>query len=203
MASYLIHMCVAKELNKKIKKEESKLLIGSIAPDISKLINQNRDISHFFVNNKYDIDLFLSKYEKYLNDDFVLGYFIHLYTDYLWEKYFISKICNNGVLTLLDGTKEKWDENTLDKYIYNDYTSMNDELVKYYDIDLNIFNETFKIENIIKEIPINKINILIDKANDIISNAKKVKPYVIDTNSIYEFINFCTNKIYFKIQKIK
>ena len=31
----------------------------------------------------------INKYKNHLNDDFVMGYFIHLYTDYLWFKYFI------------------------------------------------------------------------------------------------------------------
>ena len=38
MASSLIHMAIANEVNKSIKYDNNKLLIGSIAPDISKLI---------------------------------------------------------------------------------------------------------------------------------------------------------------------
>ena len=34
MASSLIHICVAKEVNKFLNRDESQLLIGSIAPDI-------------------------------------------------------------------------------------------------------------------------------------------------------------------------
>ena len=38
MASALIHIAVANEINKKLNKDKSKLLIGSRAPDISKIV---------------------------------------------------------------------------------------------------------------------------------------------------------------------
>ena len=37
MASSIIHVAVANELNKKLNVDRNQLLIGSIAPDISKL----------------------------------------------------------------------------------------------------------------------------------------------------------------------
>ena len=51
MASSMIHMAVAKEINKKLKKDEKALLIGTIAPDISKLIGDNKIKSHFLGND--------------------------------------------------------------------------------------------------------------------------------------------------------
>ena len=38
MASSIIHIAVAKEINKVLNRKESNLLIGTIAPDISKLL---------------------------------------------------------------------------------------------------------------------------------------------------------------------
>ena len=38
MASFLIHMCVCDEVNKVICKDRKKMLVGSIAPDIAKLV---------------------------------------------------------------------------------------------------------------------------------------------------------------------
>ena len=38
MASALIHIAVASKINKKIKRKESEYLIGSIAPDIAKIV---------------------------------------------------------------------------------------------------------------------------------------------------------------------
>lgn len=36
-----------------------------------------------------------------MNFDFVLGYYIHLYTDYLWFKYFMTEIEKEGFCNLL------------------------------------------------------------------------------------------------------
>ena len=47
MASAIIHMAVASELNKKIKRKESEYFIGSIAPDIAKIVGIDRNITHF------------------------------------------------------------------------------------------------------------------------------------------------------------
>ena len=95
MASSIIHMAVANEINKVLKRDNNKLLIGSIAPDISKQVGQTKLHSHFLDNNDTNIpnmDRFLEKYKDKLDDDFVMGYYIHLYTDYFWFKYFIPEI---------------------------------------------------------------------------------------------------------------
>ena len=42
MASSLIHMCVASEINKKYNLPKNMLLLGSIAPDISKLVGETK-----------------------------------------------------------------------------------------------------------------------------------------------------------------
>ena len=47
MASSVIHMCVAKEINKYLKRDDKNILIGTIAPDISKLLNETKEKSHF------------------------------------------------------------------------------------------------------------------------------------------------------------
>ena len=47
MASALIHMAVAEKLNKKLKRRESEYLIGSIAPDVARIIGMDRNITHF------------------------------------------------------------------------------------------------------------------------------------------------------------
>ena len=42
MASAIIHICVAKEINKTLQLPEKELFLGSIAPDISKQVGQTR-----------------------------------------------------------------------------------------------------------------------------------------------------------------
>ena len=76
MASSVIHMVVASEINKVLKRDNNKLLIGAIAPDISKLLGETKVRSHFLKrkgNDVPNIERFLQKYRNNLNDDFVLG----------------------------------------------------------------------------------------------------------------------------------
>ena len=73
--------------------DENYLLLGSIAPDISKQIGETKEISHFLDHSNEDdipnIDRFLSKYRSELNNPFEMGYFIHLLTDKYWFRDYV------------------------------------------------------------------------------------------------------------------
>ena len=208
MASSVIHMAVASEINKIIKKDNHKLLIGSIAPDISNCLGRTKIESHFLDSDDTDIpniDKFLNKYKSKLNDDFVIGYYIHLYTDYLWFKYFISEIYNkeNNMITKLDGSIVKCNGNMLSIYIYNDYTNINMKLLDEYNMDLSIFYEEIPyLENIIDEIPMNEIKTIVDKASIIIKNSKEHKDFVFNIENIKKFIERSTELILVKLKEL-
>jgi len=202
MASFLIHMCICDEVNKIIKKDRKKILIGSIAPDIAKLIGISRDVTHFGKYPVFNEEHFLEKYKNNLNDDFVLGYFIHLYTDYLWNEYFINQIFKDGEITMIDGKKIKCDKE-LSTYLYQDYDSLIEDIINTYDMDLSFLNENIPvIDNIIEEIPISKLNIILDKTKELISYKNKSKLNVMDMNSINLFVSLCKNKIIKKLNEI-
>jgi len=205
MASSVIHMAVASEVNKKINRDINKLLIGTIAPDISKLVGETKVKSHFSSNDLEDlpnIDKFVKKYKKNLDDDFVMGYYIHLYTDYLWFKYFITEILHNDRITKKDGSIVKLNGEMKKLYIYNDYTNLNIQLIEKYNLDLKIFyNDIPKINNIIDEIPMDKLNLLIEKTGVIIENSKKGKNYVFDIYDICKFINTTVKLILAKLDE--
>ena len=203
MASSIIHIAVANEINRTLNRNNKKLLIGSIAPDIAKLIGMNKKDSHF--QDKDDtlpcLDEFLKKYKKDLNDDFVLGYYIHLYTDYLWFKYFEPDFYKNGVIHKLDGTIENIPPEKKMEYFYNDYTNLNIKLIDEYNLDLSIFYEELPtFNNIIKEIPMNKIQIIIDQAGIIIENTKESKSYVFDMDVVNKFIK---TSVYYILSNLK
>lgn len=206
MASAVIHLAVANEINKKLRRDNDKLLIGSIAPDISKFIGESRSISHFTDSEDIDypnIDKFLNKYNDKLNDDFVMGYFIHLYTDYLWFKYFIPEIYDKDMIKKLDGSVFECTENMALMYIYNDYTNLNIKLLDEYNMDLEIFyNDPPEFENIITEIPMEKINVILDKISVIIENTKENKDLVFDITNINQFISMSVELIQSKIDEI-
>ena len=179
MAAAVIHLAVANEINKKLNRDKSQLLIGAIAPDISKFIGEDKTKSHFLKeldSNIPDIESFLNKYKNNLTDDFVMGYFIHLYTDYLWFKYFVTEFYDKPMITKLDGTVVKCSGNMLSLYVYNDYTNLNIKLIDKYNMDLKIFyNQLPKLSNIIEEIPMDKMGLLLSQMGIIIENSKEKK----------------------------
>ena len=200
MASAVIHLAVAKELEKYLNIENKKdYYLGSIAPDISKQINQHKKESHFLYNTKEDvpnIELFTTKYQNFKNNDFNLGYYIHLYTDKIWFDEFLEKLTYSNSIKLLDGTILATTHDEIRNLIYKDYTNLNIKLIDEYTIDLSLFYEDFQIpETTLDEIPIDKLNILIDQMGIIIENSKQEKNYVFDIYLINEFINNCIVQI--------
>lgn len=199
MASAIIHIAIAKEINKELNKDEEALLIGTIAPDLAKLINESKVKSHFLDNDENipNIEKFLAKYQNNLNDSFVLGYYIHLYTDYLWFKYFLTEISDDNMITKLDGEKIKLNGNMKVLYIYNDYTNLNIELIKKYNIDIEfLYNYNLdKLSNIIAEIDYHKLDILFNQINKIIENSKKTKEFVFNLENVDNFIVLCSSLI--------
>lgn len=191
MASSIIHMCIAKEVNKTLKiKDVNMLLLGSIAPDISKHIGQSKIKSHFLTDGvNIDIESFLKKYSNQLHNPFIMGYYIHLYTDLLWDKYFITEIVENETIHLLDGKNVNNDPALYTELIYNDYTNLNVQLIDEYNLDLSLFYNNAVLPDIeMAEIPVSKLPILIDYTGIIIQNTKKNKAYTFDLKQIKAFI---------------
>ena len=173
MASAIIHLAVAKTLEKYFNIENPRdYYLGSIAPDISKQIGENKQKSHFLINSRDDIpniELFINKYPNFKNNSFDLGYFIHLYTDKVWFSRFISQIYSGNYIKLLDGTVITTTPEELQNIIYQDYTNLNIKLLDEYKMDLSLFYEDFiKPNTTLDEIPTDKLNILIDKMGLII-----------------------------------
>lgn len=207
MASTIMHMAVAEELYKKTKDKINinyyEYILGSISPDISKIINESKEKSHFLDNDKGipSIEKFLEKYRNDLNNSFNLGYFIHIYTDKLFYKdyypLFIEDKFFTSIIKCLDKTTLKVRPEDKRKMLYNDYTNLNKQLIEEYNLNLDIFFNEFIIpDTTITEIPIYKLNLLIDNAGIIIQNVSQEKEYIIDITSIKSFINDCVHEIY-------
>lgn len=200
MASAVIHLAVAKELEKYLKIENKKdYNLGAIAPDIAQQLKIEKTKSHFIYNTKSDIPnikLFKEKYKNFMNNSFELGYFTHLYTDKLWFDGFIDSLTYSNSIKLLDGTIIHVPQKEIKELIYNDYTNLNTIIIDKYNIDLSLFYEEYQKPNTsIEEIPIDKLNILIDKMGVIIENSKLEKSYIFDITLIDNFINTCVEKI--------
>ena len=196
MASAVIHIAVAKEINKDLKMNEKELFLGTIAPDISKQLGESKVKSHFLLNDKTDLpifDKFLDKYKNNLNNPFIMGYYIHLFTDYLWFKYFIPEITNSSdYIKVLSGNKIKCTKEEIEKLIYNDYTNLNISLIEEYDLDLSLFYEDIEIPNIkFDEIPLNKLQVIVDQMGIIIENSKKEYTYSFNIDNVKQFSELC------------
>jgi len=206
MASSLIHICVAKKVNETLNMDEKQIYLGAIAPDISKLINETKIKSHFLIDEETgvpDINKFLEKYKTNLNDPFVMGYFVHLYTDKIWWEEFMPNKFLFTKVRLLDGSLVELKQKEWLHLLYNDYTNLTTQLLDYYNLDLSLFYEELKLpKNIIKEIPTEKLPLLLNDAGKIIMNSKEEKTYMLDISNIIDFINNCTERIIKSLNKM-
>lgn len=201
MASAIIHLAVAKELDKKLNIiNKYDYYLGSIAPDLAKQIGMSKYESHFLKNSYKDnipnMELFVSRYPNFMENAFELGYYIHLYTDKLWFEDCMEKITCNSALRLLDGTIINTTEEEIQSIIYSDYTNLNIKVIEEYDLDLSLFYEDFKIPNTkLKEIPVDKLNILLDQMGIVIENSKREQTYTMDMLDINNFIEDVSKEI--------
>lgn len=191
MASYYMHICVAKKINEKLNMDEVKLYVGSIAPDLSTELNELKTKSHFLDKQSGIISYqeFAQKYKEHLCDPYVMGYLIHLITDYVWfSKYVKKSILRYAEENDLDLNLQYKD---LKKIILNDYSEISSYLFQNYELDVEKFLD-INVEdiNIVKEIDYTKINVLINKVQNK-ENLTNTKKYTILTEEdVANFIKF-------------
>ena len=195
MASAVIHLCVAKKVNSYVQKNEREFSLGAIAPDIAKLVGESKNRSHFLDEDDSEdtpphYERFINKYKDRLNNAFELGYLVHLMTDFYWFKDYVYQYIE-------DYTNDKSVTYTaIKKIIYNDYTSLNQDLIDDYMLDLYYFqNQIDYPESPIDEIPMDKLDVLVEKMGLIIKNMENNKSLMIDEKKIILFIESCGNKI--------
>ena len=191
MASAIIHLCIAKEVNKVLGMDEKLLFLGTIAPDLSKEIGQSKEISHFLDHSNEDdipnIDRFLNKYEEELRNPFEMGYFIHLLTDKYWFRDYVYKYIER--YSIESGRKDLT-YSALKQLIYDDYTNINIDLIDKYGLSLELFYDKINYPTSkITEIPMDKLPIIVEKMGLIIEESKEEKTSVFDTYDIVKFID--------------
>lgn len=205
MASVIIHLAVAKKVNEVLKRNQNELFLGAMAPDAAKLVGSSRKISHFITNPNSDtpeLNIFLDKYQEDLDDTFVLGYFIHLVTDVLWFDEFLVNFVNENVITTKTGEKLVLEDQDVLDIIYNDFTSMNQEVEKYYNLNLDEFYTLPTLpKSRIKEFPEDYFYEVINKIKLI--NEKKVNySYLFNINKIVPFIEYASTHSLDEIKRI-
>lgn len=205
MASVIIHLAVAKKINEVLKRNQNELFLGAMAPDAAKLVGSSRKISHFITDLESDtpeIDVFLNKYKDFLDDTFVLGYFIHLVTDVLWFDEFLVNFVSQNVITTKRGEKIEMDEKDVLDIIYNDFTSLNQEVEKYYDLNLEDFYKISEFpKSKIKEFPEDYFYYVLDKIK-IINERKSNYNYLFNINQVVPFIEYAAVYCLDEIKKV-
>lgn len=200
MASALIHMAVAKKVNKILKEDEKPFLLGSIAPDVAKIVGIDRGKTHFVDDSKSaspNIKLFLKKYRSKLNEPFELGYYIHLVTDVLWFDEFLPNFIKNGRIRDKEDNIIKVSQKEGIEFLYSDYSNINKKLLDYYNFDLSLFYEPFDFpESHIEEVPSIYFWALISKMGVICSSASNQNSdddnFIFDIEEITHFVEYAT-----------
>lgn len=206
MASFVVHMCVAKKINEKLKLNDKKFLLGSIIPDISKITQEDKHYTHFIdekeisFNNNINLDKFIAKYKNHIKDDFVLGYYVHLYTDYLWYNFYVKDFINAKEIHLLDGKVIDNSSENYVKYVYSDYDNLNEMLIKKYKLNLELFDQELdKIDSIIEEINYNSIQKFINWTKENIAKPPNKDLKIFNLESIIKFIDDTSSEIFLKV----
>ncbi len=130
MPAWKVHLEVAKRLKNffKYNDEEYKLfLLGSVLPDINNahFINASKvighDITHFENPNKDIHNSYINFLDevKHLRNPLENGYFIHLYTDHLWNENFYTQKYTGGDHDLARRDKQNDFNLYANKYIDN------------------------------------------------------------------------------------
>ncbi len=197
MASVMVHLAIVKKVNKHLKAQENLLYLGTIAPDLSKELGNSKDKSHFLDNHgNINLDKFIEKYKYKMWYPYIMGYFIHLYVDKLWEEKFLPRFVNKSNIKLKSGGMSIPDHNILDKLIYDDCTNLTLTLIDKYNINLSIFfNEVIYPKIEVDEVDTKKIDILINKMSVILSNTQKKNTLIFDWKEVIKFVNEASNEI--------
>ncbi len=193
MASAIMHIAIAKKVNEKLHLPEEEFYLGAIAPDIGKLVGLNKTVTHFQSSQEGlpNLNSFIKKYKYDLESTFTLGYFLHLYSDYIWFNEYVNKIYENTSIILKStGEEVLITQNDFSTLIYGDYTNLNKDLIDYYKLDLSLFFNDVQIPKTkIEEIPLHRLQILVDKLGVILLEAGEEKFYFFEPKLAVTYIN--------------
>ncbi len=198
MASSIVHATIAIKLKDKLKiNNYYDYLLGSIAPDIGKIIGVPKNITHFFIReNVPDLTRFIKEYPNYLTNDFLLGYFIHLYCDDLWFNKFLLQFVSNNQIHLLNGQIIEHNERNMIKVIYHDYDLLNADIIKKYHLDYSFLTKSFVKPNIIfKEFDVSKIYLINEQTYHYLTSSHTGEYQLFNMDMIDNYINNCIKEI--------
>ena len=140
MASFSIHLAVGKRYIEKtsIIKDEKNFYRGVISPDLS----LDKNSSHYTGSlDKTNLEKFLSQkvllynylISNKIDNDYELGVFLHLVTDYIFFNYFFDKNYTSST-----------EYNKFNNDLYHSYDNTDDYVNKKYNIDYSDLKESIE-----------------------------------------------------------
>ena len=184
MPAGAIHLCVGKKVADKLNINKSmEYYIGIVSADSWRKSSSTKLGTHFLDSIDsidYHYDYFFNKYFNYMNNDFVIGYLIHLMTDKYWYK-------NNFV------TSNIYEDE------YDDLKRLCSNLVKYYNIPKLFLPDN--LYNPISELDSNGIIHTIDYLNSV--NYVSGDCYKFDVNMVIDCIERTSDFIVKELLSLK
>lgn len=232
MPTWAIHLATAKKVSEKINMDKNIFTFGNILPDIPneyvvKEISHHLShaITHFEIDvlvvehmeKRYNLRNFAEKYKSKFSNPLMLGYYVHLLTDYFWnnktygehgiydeEKNRIGLILNNGERILCSKETARQtkvhDFRVFSKYIYDnglaDKLIYEENLQKYLkEIDWITLEES-DIEKTIKY-----INDRCTGKAQVLENGESMQYKIYSKNEMLELIDISVEFILKMIKK--
>lgn len=210
MASIIIHICVSNMVKEELNLSD-KFLVGSIMPDLKKMAGFDGAITHYLkyivengnVMHLPDLDKFIEENTFKLLDFKTLGTYAHLIEDRIWFEKFVGKYIkwhdeDLGLVTNLK-TGEVYEFDRFSKEIYLDYNSVNNKVIKKYNLDINKISKEIK-ENLNDEILIQCFDKYLDSTKNIETNKKR---YFLTDEDLEEYILESTKEVTKRINELR
>lgn len=181
MPNWKTHLEIAKHLNNKLNyniEEYNMFLLGNILPDINNCYiveNISKKLKHEDTHFS-DLQGHITFYNKYKdeikNNPIILGYFVHLYTDYFWNNDFYEKVKSTSLNEISPEQKRIMKQK--DFKIYNDKH-------EFEGLNFNDLEKVLDKIKLIKEVDITKEDLI--KVINFLDNLK------VDTSLKLNFYN--------------
>lgn len=208
MQMHKLQYAIVKKVNVTLDRDLDKLMLGTMLPNLTKY---EHNLSHFRTDKSVicDINAFYNKYAAFMNDDVVLGYFMHLLIDNFFKDFMNREILtfdDDGNVTgyIFNGVKKQSNLENVKKLVKQDYQLygiylMNNDLIDRYSSD-----ECVKDVKVLDECKVDSdilYDTIIEHNLDIEKNKKKkfinrFKQYKVLPREMYEdLINKCVDYI--------
>lgn len=210
MPAWGIHLTVAQKINEKLGLPVNDFLLGNVLPDalngyiVKNITNfKSYNDTHYikvdsdnYVNlpKLPDYYLFINKYKDKLNKPMILGYLVHLMTDYYFNKEIINKYITLGVPINFDKIKQI------------DFKNFELELIKRGNKNLIYYDQTlYEKCNELIEINNNEIKEIIMVVHNkyFFTKEKTIDDILIPKEELYQIYMDCIHFIIEELIKMK